>query len=152
MRPPHAIPALLLLALSACAPRMAEWSAPLTLSATAEEPLATWGGQWCAVLDDGQVACWPEIDPGAIQVVAGPAVAVSVGCDFACAVRPDRSVTCWRQESSRSFSDHGQLDVPADVGPVRNVSAGCSRACAARIDGTVACWGRTGCRALPGWQ
>jgi hypothetical protein len=122
---------------------MEEWSVPLTISATAEDPLAASGSQWCAVRADGQVACWLENDPRADQVVAGPAVAVTVGCGFACAVRPDRTVTCWRQDAYGLFSDDGELDVPADLGPVRSVSAGCSRVCAVRADGTVSCWGRT---------
>jgi len=61
---------------------------------------------------------------------------VSVGANFACAVRAvDGGVVCWGE------NDYGKATAPT-TGAYRQVSAGLNHACALRSDYYVVCWGQ----------
>lgn len=64
---------------------------------------------------------------------ANPAVKVSVGFDFACALKPNGRVICWGNRSS------GRGNIPP--GKYKAIDAGGHHICAIRTDSTVVCWG-----------
>ncbi len=59
--------------------------------------------------------------------------AVSVGGSHVCALRTDRTATCWGN------NEHGQAEPP--TGTYTAIDTGKSHTCALRTDGTIACWG-----------
>jgi alpha-tubulin suppressor-like RCC1 family protein/ferredoxin len=61
--------------------------------------------------------------------------AVSVGVDWAMALRVDGTVRAW------SYFNHPQLVPPEDLGPVTAIAAGASHGLALRADGIVRVWG-----------
>ena len=123
----------------------------------------------CAILSDGTVKCWGhqahgELGDGTVTsrafpvsvsgiTSANPAVSISVGTMFSCAILTDGTVKCW------GLNDYGQLGIgngpgashfPVSVSgitsanPAVSVSAGANHTCAILSDGTVKCWGRNG--------
>lgn len=107
---------------------------------------ASWSESFCALLDDGRVACWGRnlhgelgYDAGESSATATPVdgVTKAVALDRTCAVVEGGRVVCW-----------GPAEAPAgDEGPppnVRSVRVGAGFACAIVNDGNVACWGKKG--------
>ncbi|MFV8750066.1 RCC1 domain-containing protein [Nannocystaceae bacterium ST9] len=125
----------------------------------------------CAVLDDGQVACWGsdpqcELDepcgilgvPGSLEsstpkLIEMPTAAleVSVGTLAACARLEGGSFTCWGDERlvgrGAGGGNIGDDETPASLPPlaldqgVEQVDVGTGAACLLAADGSVRCWG-----------
>ncbi len=111
------------------------------------------GAHTCAIREDGALLCWGDDSSG--QVSGAPEsidehewsgvgvghehhghqfLAVSSGGAHSCAIRDDRDLVCWGDDSA------GQLDgIPN--GDFLSVSAGGAHTCAIRSDNTLACWG-----------
>src|SRR5690606_4324319 len=81
-------------------------------------------GDCCA---DKQAVCGEGDGPGPV------ALEVTAGGEHSCAVRPDRTVSCWGEGAG------GRTAAPD--GPVLEVSAGGAHARGIRADTTAACWG-----------
>ncbi len=113
----------------------------------------------CSALRTGQVRCWGENGSGQLGdgtttdsttpvTVRGidDAIAVSAGGTFACALRGDRTVTCWGSgllgDGRTSIARTG-VDV-LGLSDVTMLSVGERHACVAIADNSVACWGRNG--------
>ncbi len=66
---------------------------------------------------------------------------MSLGDRHACALRADRTVACWGDNTN------GQTDAPD--GEFTTVAAAGTRSCGLRTDGTIACWGHVDWRVPP---
>ncbi len=120
----------------------------------------------CALEGSGQVKCWGEGGHGSIgdggdpaedaptpRAVAGlaDAVALAVGENHACAVRADRSIACWGNNSGSQLGRPGVglhssspvtvLDPDEALSGPTAIAAGVQHTCALGQDGGVACWG-----------
>lgn len=127
----------------------------------------------CAILDDGQVACWGDGSNGQLGKVGvtGSAVpvltdtlglnrtakAIASGSDHTCAILDNGSTVCWGggsqgQLGNGNFAD---ADSPTQVAPFPfnlkavALSAGDKHTCALLSQGSVACWG-SGARGMLG--
>ena len=120
------------------------------------------GGQSCALLGDGTVWCWgndvsgqlgnPTASQGGISTapvqVEGlpPAIDVSAGRNFTCAVDSTNNVWCWGDNTFGELGNgNGGLSaVPMKVPGVKalQVSAGGGQVCALTLAKTVSCWGQ----------
>ncbi len=119
----------------------------------------------CALLTDGDVACWgsdafgqlgsgdgvggERVSPSLVAGLPERVVAVSSGLRFSCALLRSGRVYCWGED------DRGQLgngvddglpsDVPSEViglgGVATELATGSGHACALLESGTVRCWG-----------
>ncbi|HEY5934501.1 MAG TPA: hypothetical protein VIU61_07700 [Kofleriaceae bacterium] len=153
-----------LLVISGCKERPAEPEGTVSLVADASakptpitaKPIAIVSGtdHDCALLDDGQIACWGsplfgvlgprKNDDGTVAIVPGVVKATQLvaGERHTCALIARGAVTCWGSNLS------GGLGVPgADrevVQPIAKgataIAAGAGHTCAI-IDGAVECWG-----------
>ena len=96
----------------------------------------------CSLSVEGYPQCWPaEFHGRDSMVLRWPGEVlrdISVGSDYACGLRADRSIFCWGDKLAVGV-DAPVMD-PLD-GQFTAISAGRTHACALRIDGTVACWG-----------
>jgi alpha-tubulin suppressor-like RCC1 family protein len=123
----------------------------------------------CAVLGDGRVACWGNNATGALGAglavsssnvpvaVVGMADAaqVAAGVDHSCALRRDRTVSCWGSDVQGQLgSGVGPGDSPTPVAVVDESGATGTRlagvsqvstrgfhTCAALLSGQARCWG-----------
>jgi alpha-tubulin suppressor-like RCC1 family protein len=125
-------------------------------------------GSVCALLHEGTVACWGSNDHGQlgdgvedhssrdfegdfspIPVMVSDisdAEIVSVGEDYACALRDAGTVTCWGRNDVGQLGNGtlGRSYVPiavTGIGAAAQISAGTDHACALLADGPVDCWG-----------
>jgi hypothetical protein len=117
----------------------------------------------CAVLANGNVACWGyndhgrvnrEVEPSATEVptavrLAEPATQVSVGYDHSCALAVGGKVYCW---GSNELGQTGSGDADAEVHkptavkisvPVNSISSFVDQTCALSPSKDLLCWGRT---------
>lgn len=118
-----------------------------------------WGGNSCALLPRGRVACWgwnqrgeiPDgrayrrIVPARAEGVAD-AVDLSAGRDHACAVRLGGRVACWGDNEQGQLGDGTRVPrgTPREVAlpePAAQVAAGAEHTCARTAAGGVWCWG-----------
>ncbi len=117
----------------------------------------------CALLNDGTVKCWGEnllgqlgdgtstdsLHPVDVINLSRPAVAISLGNDFGCAILDTGAVQCWGKNSSGKlgsgdFSDtYGAIDVLGLSSGVTRIDATASKTCAV-VNGGVKCWGSSG--------
>ena len=89
---------------------------------------------FCALKEDGKIACefgFPTVQP---TVLVGPWVDVSLGGFGVCGVRPDGSLRC-------SGRELGGTAASPPSGRFRLVSAGWMHTCALDLDGQAHCWG-----------
>lgn len=100
------------------------------------------GDRGCIRRDDGALSCWGSAALEAIpaELAADPAVDVSVGDGFACAVRVSGGITCWGDEPFLQPLAPSPLVPPA--GRFLAVSAGAQHACALDDRSQLRCWGR----------
>ena len=116
------------------------------VSPCARDLSASWGESFCALLDDGRVACWGRNASGELGRDAGPWSATpapvegltnAIALDRTCAVVAGGGIVCW-----------GPAQTPASEGEAlpaaRSVRVGGGFACAVLTDGKVACWGKNG--------
>lgn len=127
---------------------------------SATQVSAGFGGHACAVSSSGQAYCWGSNTVGqlgigtpmtrvsvATEVVdLADATEVAVGASHTCAVREDRTLSCWGNNGSGQLGDGTTDDsrrptgVPGVTG-VAQLVAGVHHTCARFVDGTVSCWG-----------
>lgn len=67
---------------------------------------------------------------------SGTFLSMSVGHEYSCGVRVDRTVFCWENVDGSEAS--------AQPGEFRSVSAGGGHSCGVRVDQTITCWGDNG--------
>jgi alpha-tubulin suppressor-like RCC1 family protein len=120
--------------------------------------LSAGGYHNCALLTDGEVACWGRNSRGQIgdgtdvtpvtqpHLVGGlTAAALSLGGYHSCALLADGSVQCWGQNDYGQVGSAGVYSaVPVTVAGLANVTAltsGMQHTCATLADGSVRCWG-----------
>lgn len=134
--------------------------APATHAAGANEsapPLTAGRAHSCAVLDDGQVACWGDNAHGQLgddgEGRAKPArvgnarfvVDVVAGDDFTCILHRSGRVRCFGAGGRGQLGTGALTDRPR-AGPTtlpsaRAIAAGAEHACAVVEGGAVRCWG-----------
>jgi len=112
---------------------------------------ASWSESFCALLDDGRVACWGRNeaghlgrDAGAWNATAQPVddVASAIALDRTCAVVSDGGLRCWGPAAALSGEEGGVVQVPLpSVSAVRSSE---DIACAIASGGSLSCWGRRG--------
>jgi len=123
----------------------------------------------CALLSNGQVACWgsdndgqlgdgvdsDEIETSPVLVddtlIDGRAVGISLGMDHSCALLNDGSITCWGSDRNGQLGNGAKstarTDVPVFVetgvidGNAVDIASGSYHSCALLNDGNLACWG-----------
>lgn len=144
---------------------------PMGLPPTTKATALALGFMSCALYDSGEVLCWggnssgelgqgntnpigdneapatlPAIDLG------GPALAISAGDNFVCALLESQEAICWGSNSSGQLgygntNNIGDDETPASVGPidlggpVKQIDAGGTQACAILENNDVYCWG-----------
>jgi alpha-tubulin suppressor-like RCC1 family protein len=108
-----------------------------------------WGGGWKGMIGDGNTS--DRSSPTLVQNLGRPAVDISTGEDFSCAVLDNGSVKCWGANS------YGQLGIgngnqnnqlyPAYTVPLApgksavSITSGYSHTCVLLDNGQIACWG-----------
>lgn len=120
----------------------------------------------CALMTDGGVKCWgvnldgqcaedksmvAEPTPHDVPL-GGPAISVSVGQNFACAVLATGGISCWGSNAEYALGWDGGADTPTPTpvsisGAVRAVS-GNTHTCAILQGSSLACWGDNSSRQL----
>jgi alpha-tubulin suppressor-like RCC1 family protein len=127
--------------------------------------LALGDGHGCALAAaDGSVACWGKNDHGQLgnggtgDAAAAVAVvddhgkpitgvtAIAAGAAHTCALRADKTVLCWGDDSAGQLGHGGSASVnpvpaPAALTSIAGIAAGGRHSCAALDDGSVWCWG-----------
>jgi hypothetical protein len=132
----------------------------------------------CVVLVDGRVQCWGrndfrQIGDGTLTdrrfatavpgVIAGGAVALTLGRTHSCALTPSGGVRCWGRNNQGQLGDTTLTDRPSPVfvqmgtvfflgqpllsrattlNQIVGIVAGQTHTCAKRVSGRVFCWGR----------
>jgi hypothetical protein len=126
--------------------------------------LAIGDGHGCALKRDGTMACWGKNDHGqlgngttsdaaaAVPVVDGMAkpvagiTAISAGAAHTCALKSDRTVLCWGDDSAGQLGYGGsaavnKVPMPAALTTITSVAAGAHHTCATINRGETWCWG-----------
>jgi alpha-tubulin suppressor-like RCC1 family protein len=120
----------------------------------------------CAVVGDGEVACWgwngqgqlgvgdttPRYEPAFVNLGAGrTATRIATGDMHSCALLDDNTVKCWGNNGSGQLGvgDTNELRTPSPAisfggRVVRDLVAGASHTCALFADGNASCWGANG--------
>jgi hypothetical protein len=119
---------------------------------TTATAVAAGGDQSCALLADGHVDCWGEMDfmggSSSPVEVAGIVDAVSITAGFyqACALLATGHVVCWGVGSGGGLGNGSTSNsaTPVEVSGISTatqVSTGDDHSCAVLAGGTVRCWG-----------
>ncbi len=112
------------------------------------------GSNFACAIRNSQAWCWGDNSSGQLGhagasaaevVLPQPAVEVTAGSNFACALLTDKSVYCWGanevgQLGRGSTSATGSVAASL-VQNAASVSAGANSACAVLVDNSVSCWG-----------
>ena len=119
---------------------VAEWGAPLTLSApTNEDIVSIAAGQYhsLALKKDGTVIAWGDNSSGESSVPTNlnHVIAIAAGQEFSLALKDDGTVVEWGIDGS------GQENPALDLTNVVAISAGLNFSLALLSDGTVVSWG-----------
>ena len=91
---------------------------------------------WLVVLLGAVALSVLALGPAAVLAAEPPAGAesISAGGSHTCAIKVDKTLTCWGDDSSGQVSG-------APEGEFSAVAAGGAHSCAIGVDGTLACWG-----------
>ncbi len=109
----------------------------------------------CAVLSDGTVSCWGELNYEAHANSATPVddglqsvVDVSIGYSHTCGVFQNGTFNCWGDTTfGTGYGPYYSMPTPGDAtwhpyaGPAIKVSAGYAHDCALMSDHSITCWG-----------
>jgi alpha-tubulin suppressor-like RCC1 family protein len=106
--------------------------------------LVVGNGHGCVRDQAGQVGCFDDRFAGGFVYWVPPegltAVSLAAGTHHVCAIRPDRSVTCWGANTDLQLGAEPGSPV-AGLSDVREVAPGALHTCAVRATGEVWCWG-----------
>lgn len=130
-------------ALNFVGPQPGPWRVELPAPAT---QLVSWNRGHCAVLSDGDVACWRGFNGHATGERVGihGVVELAAGLGHLCAALDDGSVACWGAGLNGVLGESGWVEQPTRVPGLRDVarvSAGGQTTCVQRRDGAVSCFG-----------
>ncbi len=123
--------------------------------------------QACGIKEDGSAWCWgdeangslgngaagPSVSPSRVETQTGPNnfTQVSMGLNFACGIKGDRTAWCWGTDADGQLGN-GAATTGTQHNPVvvnggsvwTQISAGGSHACGIQTDGNIYCWGDGG--------
>jgi alpha-tubulin suppressor-like RCC1 family protein len=115
------------------------------------------GGNTCAAMTSGEVACWGKaganflgVDSALPGLASGitTAVAVATGAFHACALLADGTVKCWGGDHQGQLGNGGGIGngsatpvTAVGVADAVDLAAGYSHTCVVLADATVQCWG-----------
>lgn len=107
------------------------------------------GGQICAVMKDGQVACWRAAFGAKPTIIEGitDAVDVAVGDSRACARTASGGAACWGNNANGALGIgiapfRAKPEAVEDIDDAVAVHVGHQHSCARRRGGVVSCWGQ----------
>lgn len=150
---PALVPALALLAITACSDPFAPDSVRFY------QAVATGGQHTCALATDGSAWCWGKGTDGELGIgvkenrstparVLGEVAFqdITAGVNHTCAIAVDGSAYCW---GWNAFYERGNVSDPRDAEPVpvsttvqfTSISAGDHHTCALSVDSIAYCWG-----------
>jgi alpha-tubulin suppressor-like RCC1 family protein len=131
-----------------------------TISAGENQVCALFAGDDAHGIAQGSVACWGGNGNGQVGngttsisvttaqlVPVGPAVGLTAGGVFTCALLQTGRVVCWGSNQDGEFGDGTTTSTttPNSPGvafsPIVSVDAGLTHACATLSNGSVQCWG-----------
>ena len=130
------------------------------------QKIAVGGAHSCALLVTGEIKCWgdnffgqlgdgttaPRTTPVTVVGLGGPAIDITTGLDYTCAVCSDHAALCWGnnqvgQLGNEAFTSINTqpiaVTVPTGTG-FSNIAAGASHTCAVATTGSTYCWGGNG--------
>lgn len=117
---------------------------------TEASEIALGGARACALGAYGAITCWPlGVQPqvaAAVERIDGVrAVHVALGARHGCAIREDRHVVCWGDNTAGQLgiadpAATALVEVPAVEG-AESIRAGDVNTCVVLTNGTVTCWG-----------
>jgi hypothetical protein len=130
-------------ALNFVGPQPGPWPVVLPQKAVS---LAAYGNGHCAILEDGDVACWRGYWEPAKRVGVEKVVALAGGAGHLCAIQQQGSVICWGDNLNGQTGQPAKqgLQPPMPVSDVQDavaVTAGGAASCVVRASGTVWCFG-----------
>ncbi len=124
------------------------------------------GSNGCGIQNDGSLWCWGE--DGSSQLGNGPGntpqdapmrvgggtndwESISVGADYGCAIKTDKSLWCWGSDSwgrlgngTGASNQQSPMREDSNANNWKVVSTGTGHTCAVKNDGSLWCWGDDG--------
>ncbi|MCA0295791.1 MAG: hypothetical protein LCH96_10890 [Actinobacteria bacterium] len=112
---------------------------------TTKGKVRCWGNNTSGQLGDGTTTGSPK--PVTVHGLTSGVTSVSVGQEYACALKSSGKVVCWGANSEGQLGDNSTTNrvTPVTVHgltKVKSLSVGYYHACATRTTGKAVCWGR----------
>ena len=103
------------------------------------------GGDHSCALDGSYITCWGDNTEGQTDPYNHlvDVLAISGGQFHGCALKADRTVSCWGADGELNSND-GQASVPYGIRNVVSMDAGDYHTCAISADSGIHCWGYNG--------